>query len=61
VVSFALPVGTGGGRHLLRLRTAIFEDLGLIEARTLAALVLVSIGLFALIITPGPSPPGGVC
>jgi len=58
VVSFALPVGgLAAAATYCAYELAIFEDLGLIEARTLAALVLVSIGLFALIINARPLTP----
>jgi cation-transporting ATPase E len=58
VVSFALPVGgLAAAATYCAYELAIFEGLGLIEARTLAALVLVSIGLFALIINARPLTP----
>ena len=58
VVSFALPVGgLAAAATYCAYELAIYEDLGLIEARTLAALVLVSIGLFALIINARPLTP----
>ncbi|MBM3695498.1 MAG: HAD-IC family P-type ATPase [Actinobacteria bacterium] len=58
VVSFALPVGTlAAAATYCAYELAIFEGIGLIEARTLAALVLVSIGLFALVINARPLTP----
>ncbi|MBN2112790.1 MAG: HAD-IC family P-type ATPase [Acidimicrobiia bacterium] len=58
VVSFSLPVGgLAAAATYCAYELAIFEDIGLIEARTLAALVLVSIGLFALIINARPLTP----
>ena len=58
VVSFALPVGgLAAAATYCAYELAIFEDVGLIRARTLAALVLVSIGLFALIINARPLTP----
>jgi cation-transporting ATPase E len=58
VVSFALPVGAlASAATYCAYELAIHEDLALIEARTLAALVLVSIGLFALIINARPLTP----
>jgi cation-transporting P-type ATPase E len=58
VISFALPVGgLAAAATYCAYELAIYENLGLIEARTLAALVLVSIGLFALIINARPLTP----
>ena len=58
VVSFALPVGgLAAAATYCAYELAIFEDVGLVKARTLAALVLVSIGLFALIINARPLTP----
>ena len=58
VVSFALPVGgLAAAATYCAYELAIYEGLGLIEARTLATLVLVSIGLFALIINARPLTP----
>jgi cation-transporting ATPase E len=59
VLRFAAPVGA-----LAALATytayelAISEEIPLIEARTLATLVLVSVGLFALVINSRPLTPG---
>jgi cation-transporting ATPase E len=58
VVSFALPVGgLAAAATYCAYELAIYEGLGLIQARTLAALVLVSISLFALIINARPLTP----
>jgi hypothetical protein len=58
VVSFALPVGgLAAAATYCAYELAIYENIGLLQARTLAALVLVSIGLFALIINARPLTP----
>jgi cation-transporting ATPase E len=58
VVSFAMPVGgLAAAATYCAYELAIAEKIGLIEARTLAALVLVSIGLFALVINARPLTP----
>ena len=59
VVSFAFPVGTLAAVATYgAYELAIHEAVPLIEARTLATLVLLSIGLFALIINARPLTPG---
>ncbi len=58
VVSFAFPVGTlAAVATYSAYELAIYEKVVLIEARTLATLVLLSIGLFALIINARPLTP----
>ena len=58
VVSFAFPVGTlAAVATYSAYELAIYEVVPLIEARTLATLVLLSIGLFALIINARPLTP----
>ena len=59
VMRFALPVGAlAAAATYAAYEMAIAEDIPLIEARTLATIVLVSIGLFALIINARPLTPG---
>jgi cation-transporting ATPase E len=58
VVSFAFPVGTlAAVATYSAYELAIHESVPLLEARTLATLVLLSIGLFALIINARPLTP----
>ncbi|HSG80019.1 MAG TPA: HAD-IC family P-type ATPase, partial [Acidimicrobiia bacterium] len=58
VLRFALPVGAVAAiATYLAYELAIAEDLALIEARTMATLVLASIGLFALQINSRPMTP----
>jgi len=58
VVTFAFPVGTlAAVATYSAYELAIHEDVLLIEARTLATLVLLSVGLFALIINARPLTP----
>jgi cation-transporting ATPase E len=58
VVSFAFPVGTlAAVATFSAYELAIHEGVPLLEARTLATLVLLSIGLFALIINARPLTP----
>jgi len=58
VVSFAFPVGTlAAVATYSAYELAIYEEVPLIEARTLATLVLLSIGLFALVINARPLTP----
>ncbi|MCJ7726222.1 MAG: HAD-IC family P-type ATPase, partial [Acidimicrobiia bacterium] len=55
VMRFALPVGAlAAGATYLAYELAIAEDVALIEARTMATLVLFAIGLFALVINARP-------
>ena len=59
VMRFAAPVGAlAAAATYSAYELAIAEDVPLIEARTLATLVLISIGLFALIINSRPLTPG---
>jgi cation-transporting ATPase E len=58
VLRFALPVGAVAAiATYLAYELAISEDLALIEARTMATLVLATIGLFALQINSRPMTP----
>jgi cation-transporting ATPase E len=55
VLRFAIPVGTIAAVATYSMyELAISEEIPLIQARTMAALVLVSVGLFALIINSRP-------
>ncbi|MDX1691355.1 MAG: HAD-IC family P-type ATPase [Acidimicrobiia bacterium] len=59
VLRFAAPVGAlAAVATYLAYQMAIAEDLPLLEARTMATLVLASIGLFALQINSRPMTPG---
>ena len=59
VMRFAAPVGAlAAASTYSAYELAISEDVPLIEARTLATLVLVSVGLFALIMNSRPLTPG---
>jgi len=58
VLSFAVPVGAlAAAATYLSYELGIDEGLELIESRTIATLVLVSIGLFALVINSRPLTP----
>ena len=55
VLRFALPVGAlAAGATYLGYELAIAEDVNLLRSRTLATIVLVSIGMFALVINSRP-------
>jgi cation-transporting ATPase E len=59
VLRFAVPVGAlAAGATYLAYELAISEDVSLLQARTLATLVLLSVGLFALVINSRPLTPG---
>jgi len=59
VLRFAIPVGALAAAATYSMyELAISESIPLIQARTMAALVLVSVGLFALIINSRPLTPG---
>ncbi|HAX82576.1 MAG TPA: magnesium-transporting ATPase [Actinobacteria bacterium] len=59
VMRFAIPVGAlAAASTYAAYELAISEEVSLLQARTLATLVLVSIGLFALIINARPLTPG---
>ncbi len=59
VLRFALPVGTlAAAATYAAYELAIAEDVSLLRARTLATLVLVSVGLFALLVNSRPLTPG---
>ncbi|HEX5630540.1 MAG TPA: HAD-IC family P-type ATPase [Acidimicrobiia bacterium] len=59
VMRFAIPVGAlAAAATYAAYEMAISEGVGLLQSRTLATLVLVSIGLFALIINARPLNPG---
>lgn len=59
VLRFAVPVGAlTAASAYLAYELAISEEVSLLRARTLATIVLVSIGLFALIINSRPLTPG---
>ncbi len=59
VLRFALPVGAlAAAATYTMYEVAISESVSLIQARTIAALVLVSVGLFALIMNSRPITPG---
>lgn len=55
VLRFAVPVGAlAAGATYAAYELAIAEDVSLLRARTLATLVLVSVGLFALVVNSRP-------
>ena len=59
VLRFALPVGTlAAAATYAAYELAIAEGVTLLRARTLATLVLVSVGLFALVLNSRPLTPG---
>lgn len=59
VVAFAFPVGAlAAAATFFAYELAIHEDIALLEARSLATMVLLSIGLFALVINARPLTPG---
>ena len=59
VMRFALPVGAlAAGATYAAYELAIAEEVSLLQARTLATVVLTAIGLFALIINARPLTPG---
>ena len=59
VLRFAIPVGAlAAAATYAAYELAIAEDVTLLRARTLATLVLVSVGLFALIVNSRPLTPG---
>ena len=59
VLRFAVPVGAlAAAATYAAYELAITEGVGLLQARTLATLVLVSVGLFALVVNSRPLTPG---
>ncbi len=59
VLRFSIPVGgLAAAATYAAYELAISEDVSLIRARTLATIVLVSVGLFALVVNSRPLTPG---
>ncbi len=59
VLRFSIPVGAlAAAATYVAYELAISEDVSLVRARTLATIVLVSVGLFALVVNSRPLTPG---